>query len=145
MRKSQEQLVDLNSVSLEQAEQFLDFDSENVTVQEAHHAMHILTFFLFMFNHLGQGRSVRRALVDRVIFHLLNLREFIRDTKMGDLVTELSASISLAYEDFFPGLMSETTDIFPMSRWFELHEHAILELARHYGKEAAFHGLVKAA
>ncbi len=144
MRKSHEELVDLRSVSMERAEQFLDFDSESVTAQEAHHAMHSLTFFLFMGNYLEQGRSVRRALVDRVIYHLLNLREFIQDAKMGDLVTELSASLSLAYEDFFPGGAAESVSLFPMTHWFELHEHAILELARHYGKEAVFQGLIKA-
>ncbi len=145
MRRKPEDLVDFNTVSMERAESFLDFNSESVTVQESHHAMHILTFFLFIMNLLEKNQPVRKVLVDRVIFHLLNLREFIQDTRMGDRVTDLSASISLAYDDFFPGGSAETPSGFPVAQWLEAQEGAILELARHYGKESVFQGLTRAA
>ncbi|MBP9865662.1 MAG: hypothetical protein KBC91_04580 [Candidatus Omnitrophica bacterium] len=147
MSRKSKDIADLASVSqaLTQAESFLDFDSESVTVQEAHHAMHILTFFLFMMNLMEKHLPVRKTLVDRVIYHLLNLREFIQDSRLGDQVTDLSASISLAYDDFFPQGVSESTHAYPVAQWLESHEHTIMDLARHYGKESVFQGLTRAA
>lgn len=147
MSRNSEDSADLASVSqaMPQAESFLDFDSESVTVQEAHHAMHILTFFLFMMNLMEKNLPVRKTLVDRVIYHLLNLREFIQDSRLGDQVTDLSASISMAYDDFFPQGAAESVHAYPVEQWLESHEQTILELARHYGKESVFQGLTRAA
>lgn len=147
MSLKSEDIADLQSVSsaMTVAGSFLDFDSESVTVQEAHHAMHILTFFHFIMNLMEKQLPVRKALVDRVIYHLLNLREFIQDSRLGDQVTDLSASISIVYDEFFPGGASESLTTYPIERWLESHEHTILELARHYGKESVFHRLTRAA
>jgi len=147
MSRKAEDIANLTSVSdvMPQAESFLDFDSESVTVQEAHHAMHILTFFLFMMNLMEKNLPIRKTMIDRVIYHLLNLREYIQDSRLGDQVTHLSASISLAYDEFFPEGSSESVQAQPVEQWLESHEHTILELARHYGKESVFHGLTRAA
>lgn len=147
MSRKTEDIADLASMSeaMTQAESFLDFDSESVTVQEAHHAMHVLTFTLFMMNLTEKHLPVRKALVDRVIYHLLNLREFIQDSRLGDSVTQLSASISLAYDELFPDGASETVSDYPLQQWLNRQESTILELAGHYGKAAIFQGLTRAA
>jgi hypothetical protein len=147
MSRKSEDIADLTSVpqAMTHSEAFLDFDSESVTVQEAHHAMHILTFFLFMMNLMEKHLPIRKTLVDRVVYHLLNLREFIQDSRLGDQVTDLSASISIVYDEFFPQGAEESVHAYPVEQWLESHEHTILELARHYGKESVFQGLTRAA
>ena len=146
MSRKPEDIADLDSVSqaLTQSESFLDFDSESVTVQEAHHGMHALTFFLFMMNLMEKQLPVRKTLIDRLIYHLLNLREFIQDSRLGDQVTDLSASMSIVYDDFFPEGAVESVHAYAIEQWLESHEHTILALARHYGKESVFQGLTRA-
>lgn len=143
-RKTNEQFENAPA-DLDQKSSFLDLELESVTVREAHHAMHILTFFLFIMGMAEKNQPVRKTLVDRVIYHLLNLREYIQDTHMGDVVTDLSAGISLAYDDFFPANESETCHSYPVVQWLERHESSILELARHYGKESIFQKTTRAA
>ena len=145
MKKRHEDGLEFDVEALGHTGNFLGLENEAVTVREAHHAMHILTFFAFMMNLAAHQKPIRRAMVDRVIYHLLNLREFIQDARMGDIVSDLCGAMTVSYDDFFPGKTEESQQAYLLSQWIDRHENGILALARHYGKETLFDALIKAA
>ncbi len=145
MKKSSHNAVELDIEEINPVHTVLDLSDEDVTVREAHHAMHVLTFFAFLSDLTTHGKLIRQPLIDRVVYHLLNLREYIQDPRMGDIASDLCAAVTVSYDDFFPEGAAQPGNIFCLSQWIDRHEAAILALATHYGKEALFRSSVRAA
>lgn len=138
MKNSAMDMAHLKDIEVEKADVFLDLDMMDASIQEQHHAMHVLTFTLFIKQLAVKNQPVHQTLIDRAIFHLIHLREYIQDPEMGDLVTDLSSSLTLASEHAPSHIDSTIAAKFDMNSWFYGNEEKIMVLAGHYGKTAVF-------
>ncbi|MCB9800017.1 MAG: hypothetical protein H6757_04585 [Candidatus Omnitrophica bacterium] len=147
MKNEPVNMTHLKYTEVEKAEVFLDLEMMDVSIQEQHHAMHVLTFILFIKQISYKNQWVHRSLIDRAIFHLIHLREYIHDPEMGDLVTDLSSSLMLASEHPVEALrfFEDEADKFNMDGWFSHNEQKIMTLAEYYGKTAVFREPAKVA
>ena len=134
--------------------------------QEQHHSMHALTFFYMVIHKTLKGEYVGRRLIGRIIHHLMDLREFIDDRALTDLVNILLASLQFEYDRSLGAFVrmvhrgvkavagsratsfliasseEEKQPTICMYPWLASNQDKILELANHYCKEPIFKGLI---
>ena len=113
-------------------ESIADYYQSHPIAHEQHHAMHALTLFYFMIRKTLLWVEVKRSLVGGIVRHLMDLREFLGDPEMTELVNGLWKSLAAELEK--PSL-----HLYP---WFVAHQEKVLQFARHYGKEGIFQDLM---
>ena len=113
-------------------ESIADYYASHPIAQEQHHAMHALTLFYFTIRKALRWAAVKPSLVRGIVRHLMDLREFLDDPKITDLVNGLWKS--LAAELAKPTLN--------MYLWFLAYQDEVLQLAKYYGKESIFKDLI---
>lgn len=109
-----------------------DYYRTHPIAQEQHHAMHALTFFYFMIRKSFLLKEVRRSLLAGIVRHLMDLREFLNDPEVTELVNFLWRSLQNAQGK--PSLY-----LYP---WIVAHQDRVLQFAKHYGKENIFRHLI---
>jgi len=110
-----------------------DYYKKHPIAQEQHHAMHALTLFYFMIHKALQWLEVRHSLLEGIIRHLKDLREFLEDSEITELVNDLWRSLERENAKPF-------TYMYP---WFVANQDKVLQLAKHYGKEDIFRDLIE--
>lgn len=66
--------------------------------QEEHHSGHALMFLYFAVHETLLGKRIGRRLLGRIIHHLMDVREFISDPDLTDLIDRLRLSLELEYD-----------------------------------------------
>lgn len=66
--------------------------------QEQHHSGHALMFLYFAIHRTLLGERIGRRLVGRIIHHLMDVREFISDLDLTDLLDRLRLSLEVEYD-----------------------------------------------
>ena len=104
-----------------------------------HHASHALTFFSYMAYNVSKGKGVKQHLLERVIHHLKALQEFIENPELNVLVKSMIKSIHIQCGRF-PKEAEQSANT--LSLWFVSNQESILKLAKCYGKQSVFDGLL---
>lgn len=97
---------------------------------EQHHAMHALTFFLFMIRRALKGEPVKRELLARILHHLMDLREFLENDALNRLVNALIAGVRSEY--------NRRANPMTMRAWLVQNQDQVMRLARYYQREEIF-------
>lgn len=84
--------------SPDERESMASYYKRTPIAQESHHASHALTFFFFMILRTLKGERVHRGLLAGIVRHLKNLKEFLEDSKVEDLVDSLCQSVEQEYD-----------------------------------------------
>ncbi len=134
---------------------------------EYHHAAHAL-FLLFCVIRLTiKGEKVKRRTLGRIIHHLMDLREFIGDSALNELVNSLRESVQAEYDQTLGVLvrgihrglravmgskvnsvllaLSEDKEEQPQivfHDWLLANQDKVLGFARHYNKQHIFENLL---
>ena len=66
--------------------------------QEQHHAMHALTFLYLVIRKTLLGERISRRLIGRIVHHLMDLREFIANPELNNLINRLTSSVQAEYD-----------------------------------------------
>ena len=99
--------------------------------------MHALMFFYIAIYEMLNGKPVKGRLLSRVIHHLMDLREFINDETLNDLVNHLLTNLRTSR--YIGPRTKRATDI---RKWIVKNLADIMEFAERYGRKALFNELL---
>ena len=100
---------------------------------EQHHAMHALTFFLFMTRRVLKGEPVKKRLLGRILHHLMDLREYLEEGECNHLVNVLISKVRSLYDK--PALQGRA------ALWLVQNRRHVIRFAACYKREEIFKNL----